>query len=319
MVCIEISDSGHGIAEDEQNRLFQAFEQTESGQKASEGTGLGLSISRAYARAMGGDLQLVNSALDQGSVFRLTFPAGKIDKTQWDIEKGSPQQIVTGLMPGQPVPRTLIVEDDPVDSKLLFKLLKKVGFDVYGVNSGEAALDILEQVSPQVVLMDIVMEGIDGYETARRIRELPTGQRLKIIAVTASGINVDELRLKADAVGIDALVVKPFKIGDILNLIQSLCGVMYTVETTLEASAVQPEAKQPDSGNVSHVALPEALREALNSSVELGDMAEFNRLVEQVAAIDKGLERQLVELANQYDYIKLLELLEASPVPAERG
>ena len=319
MVCIDIIDSGHGIAEDEQGRLFQAFEQTESGQKASEGTGLGLSISRAYARAMGGDLQLVKSAPDQGSVFRLTFPAGKIDKTQWDLEKGSSQQIVTGLMPGQPVLRTLIVEDDPVSSKLLSKLLKKVGFDVYVVNSGEAALDILEQVTPQVVLMDIVMEGIDGYETARRIREFPSGQRLKIIAVTASGINVDELRHKADAVGIDALVVKPFKIEDIFNLIQSLCGVMYTVETKLDANAVQPEAKQPDSDSISHVALPGALRDALKSSVELGDMVEFNRLVGEVAVIDKGLERQLVELANQYDYNKLLELLEASPVPAEQG
>ncbi|WP_419657977.1 PAS domain S-box protein [Desulfosarcina variabilis] len=317
MVGIDIIDSGHGIAEDEQGRLFQAFEQTESGQKTSEGTGLGLSISRAYARAMGGDLQLVKSGLDEGTVFRLTFPAGKIDNAQWDVEKGSSQQIITGLMPGQPVLRTLIVEDDPVSSKLLSKLLQKVGFDVYVVKSGEAALDMLEQVAPQVVLMDIVMEGMDGYETARRIRELPTGQRLKIIAVTASGINVDELRHQADAVGIDALVVKPFKIADILNHIQSLCGVMYTVETRFESAPVKSERQQPDSAG--HVALPGDLREALRSSVELGDMVEFNRLVEQVATIDNGLERQLVELANQYDYIKLLELLEASPVPAEQG
>ena len=161
------------------------------------------------------------------------------------------------------------------------------------------------------------MEGMDGYETARRIRELPTGQRLKIIAVTASGINVDELRHQADAVGIDALVVKPFKIADILNHIQSLCGVMYTVETRFESAPVKSERQQPDSAG--HVALPGDLREALRSSVELGDMVEFNRLVEQVATIDNGLERQLVELANQYDYIKLLELLEASPVPAEQG
>ena len=315
-VCIDIADSGHGIAEDEQTRLFQAFEQTASGQKSSEGTGLGLSISRAYARAMGGDLQLLKSEIGQGTAFRLTFPAGKIDSAQWDTKTVSSQQIVTGLMPGQPVLRTLIVEDDPVSSKLLSKLLKKAGFDVYVVNSGEAALEILAQVAPQVVLMDIVMEGIDGYETARRIRELPTGQRYKIIAVTASGINADELRFKADAAGIDALVVKPFKIDEILNLIQSLCGVMYTVDTPFEAGHAQPEYQ---SASESPIALPEDLRDALRATVELGDMVEFNRLVEQVAEIDKGLENQLVELANQYDYIKLLELLEAASVPAEQG
>ena len=318
MVGIDIKDSGHGVSEDEQALLFQAFEQTASGHKASEGTGLGLSISRAYARAMGGDLQLVQSAAGQGSLFRLTFPAGRIGSSQLDCQQPFPQQIVTGLMPGQPTLRTLIVEDDPVSSKLLSKLLEKIGFDVYVVNSGEGALEVLEKIAPQVILMDIVMEGIDGYETAERIRQLPHGQRLKIIAVTASGLNVDELRRRADTAGIDALVVKPFKIEDILNIIQSLCGVMYTVETPPEAAPPLHD-DQPDSKGHGHVELPNDLRDSLRSTVELGDMVEFNRLVEQVAKIDKGLERQLVELANQYDYVKLLEMLETSSVPAEQG
>ena len=313
-VSIDVADSGHGIAQDEQARLFQAFEQTASGHKASEGTGLGLSISRAYARAMGGDLRLVQSGVGQGSVFRFSFPAGKTDISQRDVEHPASTQVVTGILPGQPTIRTLIVEDDPVSRKLLAKLLMKVGFDVHTVDSGEAALEVLELLAPQVVLMDILLAGIDGYETARRIRKLPQGQRIKIIAVTASGVNADELRFQADAAGIDALVVKPFKIEDILNLIQLHCGIMYAFEAPLDEDGIQPVGKL---SGASDTALPVDLRDALKAAVELGDMVKFNRLIDQVAAIDKSLERQLVELAHQYDYAKLLEMLAASPLPAE--
>ncbi len=312
-VSIDIMDTGHGISMDEQTRLFQAFEQTASGHKASEGTGLGLSISKAYARAMGGDLQLVKSAVGQGTVFRFTFPADRIDRVPEDFEEIPSQPVVVGLKPGQPTFRTLIVEDDPISSKILFKLLKKYDFDVRVVDSGEAALHVLEHFAPQVVLMDIVMEGIDGYETSRRIRRLTGGRDVKIIAITASGTNIDDLRRQSDAAGIDALVLKPFKVTEIIDLIQSLCGAMVTVETPSQTPS-DPSGNQAHRGR--QILLPENLSGDLRAAVEMGDMMAFNQIVEQVADIDNDFKSQLVELAHQYDYVKLLELLDASPVPA---
>ena len=316
-IKIDIEDSGHGIAKDEQGRLFQAFEQSASGRKSSEGTGLGLSISRAYARTMGGDLELVRSELGRGSVFRLTIPAGRMDDVRKEAESISPKHAITGIMPGQTPLKTLIVDDDPVSGKLLSKLLQKLGFDVHVVGSGQAALDIFEKIGPRLVLMDIVMDGLDGYETARRIRMLPHSQQIKIIAVTASGINVETLRLEAKASGIDALVVKPFKLEDILNLIESHCGVMFMYEVPLGEEEENLSGSEPASDGITM--LPDDLRDALRTTIEMGDMVAFNQLVEQVVEIDSDFEFRLVELARRFDYEKLLELLGTPPTMEEQG
>ena len=313
-IGIDIKDSGYGIAKDEQSCLFQAFEQSDSGRKSSEGTGLGLSISRAYARTMGGDLELVHSTVGNGSVFRLTIPVGRIDGVRQEAESIFPKRAITGLMPGQTPMRTLIVDDDPVSRMLLSKLLQKLGFDVHMADSGQAALDVFEKIEPRLVLMDIVMDGIDGYEAARRIRARNHDREIRIIAVTASGTNVETLRLEAENSGIDALVVKPFKLEAILNLIESLCGVMFMYEVPLvEEDDILP------AHSAALAVLPDDLRNALRSTIEMGDMVAFNQLVEEVERIDSGFESRLVELARRYDYEKLLEVLGASPTMEEQG
>ena len=100
----------------------------------------------------------------------------------------------------------LIVEDDAVCANLLKRVLDRNGFETLVVESGENALTAMETFSPKVVLMDVLLPGMDGYETIRRIRRRPGGPEAYIITVTATGINADEIRQKAKAAGADDFV-----------------------------------------------------------------------------------------------------------------
>ena len=315
-ITIDIVDSGSGIDEAEQTRLFQAFEQTASGRSAAEGTGLGLAISRAYARAMGGELELQRSAIGQGSVFRFTFPAGQ-DMHAGCGDIAAAPHVVIGQPTEQAKVRVLIIEDDAVSRRLLEKLLVQAGFDVHSVDSGEAGLAAMPRLSPAVVLLDVRLPGIDGYETARQIRRLPGGGQARIISVTASGMTADELRRQAMAAGIDDIVAKPYKIDDILMKIRDLCGIAYVYETPMH-DADAPADGLPAATGVDN--LPATLREALKSAVELGDMAAFDRLAEKVAAIDNLLGSRLSTLAHQFDYTALLDILSpAAETQSQKG
>ena len=308
-VTIDVSDTGGGIAAEEQGRLFNAFEQTASGRQAAEGTGLGLAISRAYALSMGGDLVLVQSAVGEGSTFRFTFPAGRSKQLEADDDVFIARRAVVGMQPGQPPVRALIVEDDPVSRKLLQKILSKVGFTVLTVDSGEESLRILDRFSPDVLLMDVRLPGLDGYETAMRVRKSPNGWHTRIIAVTASGVTTDEIHRQASAAGIDDVVAKPFDVSELLDKIKVLCKIAYVYDTpAIEEMNVRPQ-KEEDSAMIR---LPETLRGELRNAVELGDMTAFDNLAEQVGEVDPALKERLAKLARQFEYDTLMNLLAPS-------
>ncbi|PID39434.1 MAG: hypothetical protein CR984_06990 [Proteobacteria bacterium] len=314
-VTCDVIDTGSGIEPAEQESLFEAFEQTTSGRSASEGTGLGLAISRAYARAMGGDLQLLESDVDRGSTFRFTFVATasesfKDSEAACQIEMNAKQETVPASV------RVLIVDDDSASRRLLAQVLPPAQYDTREVDSGEVALKAFDAFLPDVILMDILLPGIDGYEASRRLRRHPQGEGVKIVAVTASGLSIDEIRRRSDESGIDEVVTKPFKTSDIVAAIESLYS-----------PADGPDALPTDGENPSPAAmfaeralnLPLEIRNGLRSAVELGDMADFNRLLGRVTPVDKDLESHLNDLASQYDYASLLNLLSAEPETMEKA
>lgn len=306
LIRIDVIDSGTGIVASEQGQLFQAFEQTASGRRSSEGTGLGLAISRAYARAMGGDLGLLESVVGGGSTFRFTFRAKEAAADEISDEKTDLGKRVVSLHPAYPWVRALIVEDDPDSRNLLKKILKDTGFDILDVDSGEEALKCFESFAPDVVLLDIRLPGIDGYETARRIRQMSGGGEVKIITITASGVNSHELRNHISSSDLDGFVPKPFKIGEVFETLKALCGFSYVYS---ESGDEKSDAPAYLSSMESAGKIPKDLRRSLVDAVEMGDMVEFNRLAGRVALLDGPFAAHLKELAHQYDYEALQELL----------
>jgi len=167
-ITFEISDTGLGISSEELNTIFDPFVQSQTGRKSIEGTGLGLPISREFVQLMGGDIT-VRSTPGEGSTF--TFDI-KVDlASQADVLPSVPDGVVIGLEPNQPSYRILIAEDVEESRLLLVKLLERLGFEVKEAVNGQEAFAIWKQWQPHLILMDICMPIMDGYEAIQAIRK----------------------------------------------------------------------------------------------------------------------------------------------------
>ena len=204
----EVVDSGEGVAPELQRQIFEPFIQVESDHSRHHGgAGLGLAISRQLVALMGGDLDLESSP-GEGSRFHfsLRFPvcsSAPGDDEAAEEEKASARS--GGALAGR---RILVVEDDPLNRFFIEQLLRKEGLEVNVAESGEAALELLRQGSEiDLVLMDVSMPGMDGYETTQKIRAELGLATLPVIALTAHAIDGERQRC-LDA-GMDDYLTKP--------------------------------------------------------------------------------------------------------------
>ena len=171
---VEVEDSGQGIAPEDMDRIFGAFEQAEGDRTNQGGTGLGLTISREYARLMGGDLTVISEP-GHGSCFHLAIPVMKATDAPQPQTLELPRRIMR-LKPGQPPCRVLVVDDRDTNREILIKMLAPLGCVMIEAVNGQAGLDAFMDQKPHLVLMDMVMPVMDGREATRRIRALPEGK-----------------------------------------------------------------------------------------------------------------------------------------------
>lgn len=232
----EIEDTGPGIAETELSRLFQPFEQTESGRRSQQGTGLGLAISQNFVHLMGGEIT-ISSQVGTGTTFRFAIPVqvGAIEEPE-----RRPAQRHWQLSPKQPECRILVVEDKAENRQLLLHLLKSAGFAVQLAEQGEIAVQLWESWQPHLILMDLQMPVMNGYKATEIIRSREqTRSRpsaTKILALTAYAFG--EARTAALAAGCNDVLHKPFKAAEIFQALATHLGVRYA--TPAEAASAPP-------------------------------------------------------------------------------
>ncbi|UNU27608.1 response regulator [Microcoleus vaginatus] len=202
----EIADTGFGISPSEISTLFKPFVQTETGRKSMQGTGLGLPISQQFVRIMGGDIA-VESKLNQGTTFSFNISVNVV--TESDEQEKSPVKQVIALEAGQETYRILIVEDVAENRQLLLKLLVPLGFEVCEATNGQEAIALHSTWKPHLILMDMLMPVMDGYEATREIKKTLEGRETIIIALTASAF--DEQRQIILSAGCNDLICKPFR------------------------------------------------------------------------------------------------------------
>ncbi|MEB3290049.1 MAG: ATP-binding protein [Leptolyngbya sp.] len=222
VLCFSVADSGPGIAADQIPRLFKPFSQTDTGRTHQEGTGLGLALSHRFAQLLGGDLTLAQTG-SQGSTFHLYLPVVVVN--QVDLKPRPKTEQVIGLAPDQTVPRILVGDDNETNRRLMITLLSTLGFEVRGSEDGQDVIAQWHQWQPHLILMDLRMPHLDGYQATQYLRSQTEATQPVVIALSASAF--DEEATVAFESGCDGFLRKPIRESDLLALIQEFLGVRY--------------------------------------------------------------------------------------------
>jgi len=211
---VEISDNGAGIAAEFMPELFEMFAQADrSVDRSQGGLGIGLPVVKKLIGMHGGRITARSDGLGHGSTFSICLPRAP-----------APQKIFTPVAVESASPRRILIVDDNTDAGTsLSTLLQLDGHETRTAFSSLDALSVAESFVPDIVLLDIGLPEMDGYEVARRLRQTPQGSRIHIVALTGYGQQED--RDRARQAGFDAHLVKPVDYPELLKLLASFPGV----------------------------------------------------------------------------------------------
>jgi signal transduction histidine kinase/CheY-like chemotaxis protein len=296
---IEIIDSGIGIPLEKQQELFNPFVQLKQNSADTQGTGLGLAITKSLVELMGGEIS-IESGLGMGSRFQIKLPIELA--IEQDLLVNESFRAVKALAPNQPKWRILIVDDNFENRLLLKTVLNNVGFHTTEAENGRIAIQLFEQLQPDLIWMDMRMPDIDGYEATKQIRQLPKGSKVKIIALTASVFK--EQHDKIINAGCDAVLNKPFNTSEMLNMLVQHLGVKFLYQESAELPS--PALKMTEEMMLSNV--PLELRNALHHAALELNVEDVESIILQIRDISPELANGLELLANNFQFEKIAQL-----------
>lgn len=217
IIKITISDSGIGLSPQQQSKLFMEFTQGDSSHtRKYGGTGLGLSLSRKLANLLEGDVKLVKSKIGLGSIFEFTFKSNPISH---ELKKDT--KPIKDVNPVTVLQKKILVVEDSSDNVVLIKnFLKNTGSEVSVASNGQQAINMAATQKFDLILMDIQMPVVDGFEATRKIRD--SDRNVPIIAMTAHALT--EHKVRALQEGFNAYLTKPLEHKDLLEVIQKYVG-----------------------------------------------------------------------------------------------
>lgn len=212
---VRVTDSGVGIAPEDLRHVFEMFKQADATLERSRGgLGLGLTLVKQLIEAHGGTVTAASEGLGRGSKFVLHLPA-----PDGPLEPAG-QHFPADGMPASSTPQRILVVDDSSDNaESLAMVLRLQGHDVRTAHDGAAALDLAEAWRPGIMLLDIGLPVMNGYDVARRLADRPWRSSMQLIALTGWGQATD--RDRSAAAGFDAHLVKPVPLGTLFGLLEA--------------------------------------------------------------------------------------------------
>ena len=292
-IRFQVEDTGVGMIPEQLEKIFLPFEQVGDNAHKSEGTGLGLAISRKIVEMMGGQIK-VESTYGKGSKF--WFDLDLREATNW-MESASleSRQTVVGY---QGEKRKILIVDDRWENRsVIVNMLDPIGFEVIEAGNGQEGLETAYECQPDLIITDLAMPVMNGFEMTRRLRESPSFRNTIIIASSASVFSFD--RQQSREAGCNDFVPKPVQSEELLNQLQNYLDLEWIYEPNDGLTIQTQDVSVPMSKMVVPPATElTALHKAARSGYILDIQEEANRL--------KQLDPQYVAFAD-----KILELAEA--------
>ena len=310
----QVEDTGLGISPQEIDNLFKAFVQTETGRNSQEGTGLGLPISREFIKLMGGKIN-VSTIQGKGSTFSFNIQA-TLAKSDEITQKINLKKVIY-LEQNQKEYRILIVEDKLENRQLLRDLLSPLGFQVKEAVNGAEAIAIWSNWQPNLILMDMRMPVMDGYQATKRIKATPAGKNTIIIAITASAFYEDRsLSLTA---GCDDFIGKPFQENVLFEKIAQYLGVRYIYAepnpSTQELTSANLSSQRPEKQNFvinqeTLQIMPNEWIKQLHQAAICADEEHIFQLLSQIPEANANLTNALADLVNSFCLDQIINITE---------
>jgi CheY-like chemotaxis protein len=301
-IRFQVTDTGMGIVPEALEDIFSPFYQESRLSSKVEGTGLGLAISRHLVELMGGELQ-VKSTPAQGSTFwfDLVLPVAAVEVPA--IEETSPLQAITGFK-GGPL-KILIADDQPENRAVLNEILSPLGFTIIQAANGQEVVDRVSAALPDLVLMDLMMPLMDGFEVIRQIRQRLTPEDITLIIISASVD--DHTREQCIKAGANDFLVKPIQLDNLFTCLENHLKLQWLYapppppETNL--SLVSKEVVFPPVGDLLKV------RDLAQDGFITG-LEQFLTTISQANEAYRPFAEQVRRLTDQFEFAEIITLID---------
>ena len=307
----QVRDTGVGIVESEQKKLFEAFEQVGDRKKQAEGTGLGLAISQRIVQLMGSDIRL-KSQLGEGSEFFFTITVPQVEDWAQQQEKDQSDRItgyeITDTDSPEKTQYTLLIIDDRWENRaVLVNLLEPLGFHVIEAVNGKEGLAQLISHRPDLVITDLVMPVMDGFEFLQQMQSHKTLQHTKVLVSSASVAQLDQ-QMALEAGG-DDFLAKPVDVKELIALLATHLALRWRYEAETETDSVMTAAAPAEI-----VVPPRETLEHLLEPTQIGDLKLLSDRLDQLVNDQSNylsFAKPIQALAKQFKSEEIEELLEA--------
>ncbi len=298
-----VEDTGVGMTPEQAEKIFQPFEQVGSTAKRAEGTGLGLAISLQLVEMMGSSI-LVSSTPGKSSRFwfDLELPLA----TNW-------ARAATALELGQIIGYTgqrrkiLIVDDKEVNRAVVVEVLDSLGFECAEATNGEEGLTVAREFLPDIIITDLVMPVLDGFEMTRRLRQMPELKNLVIIASSASVLKKDQFdSLEA---GCNDFLPKPIDVEQLLVRLQKYLQL----EWVYESQNPRNPAFSKNRASQELIPPPEDVLANIYNAAKIGDIEAIEKEAESIKKLDSrygAFASRVLELAAEFEDTEIVKLVE---------
>ncbi|AFY44807.1 MASE1 domain-containing protein [Nostoc sp. PCC 7107] len=304
-IRFQVEDTGVGMTTAQLQKIFLPFEQVGEVQKQAEGTGLGLAISQKIVSLMGSNLQ-VESQLGQGSIF--SFEVELPEAKQWAASsKLMPQGAITGY---QGKKRTILLVDDKWENRsVLLNLLEPIGFELIEASNGAEGINQAVASLPDLIITDLIMPVMDGFDFIRQIKQSPQFQNIVIIATSASVFDSDQNQ--SLDVGANAFLSKPIVVEILLELLRVHLNLIWIYAPSSEINANRNQTNV--QSNYNDFNLPTV--DILTHLYELAKGGNVDGVLQAANDLKTGnhiyldFAQQVIQLAENFQMKKLREVL----------
>lgn len=300
VIRFQVEDTGIGMTPEQLTRIFLPFEQVGNPSHQIEGTGLGLAITQKIVAMMGGTIEVI-STFGKGSCFwfdvalpkALNFGVGEEEKL-----------LPTAIGYRGPSCKILVVDDRQDNRSVFIDLLSPLGFELWEAENGEQGLEMAQSLSPDLIVTDLIMPGLDGFEMTRQLRQMPQFQNTPIIASSASVFHLD--RQKSKLAGCDRFLPKPIQLSELLDILQDSLQLNWIYETT-------SDSEEDVSVSESLIIPPSPELQTLYEVAQIGHIERIKQEVLRLQELDsryKAFVSQILSLADDFEDEEIVNLLE---------